>query len=247
MNFKIFFDLCHGLSTVLTSTSTSWHSHLTLMLEGTTSQLTSKNLTDCSVIYLSTRTNHEMAKHHDPDQGPNPITLPYASRPTSTQPMSRLMPYPVVQQAIGEAFRAYQPYGEIIERGGHLAPLFEDSLFHVEVERTVAKTFGTARPRLVMPNAQTPISWTDVLRASLSSSDFELQMDGMYRCLVRGALIEISPDNYFELLGGVTERLLQPLQNLSEKQREDRVRLKLSSYLHQTQETLTRCKSCCQP
>ncbi|KAJ5164902.1 uncharacterized protein N7500_006732 [Penicillium coprophilum] len=168
-------------------------------------------------------------------QGPVPGR---ASGVSSDETDIQLSPYPEVQRDLGEAYKKYAGYAEIIARGGPLAPQFYDSIFYSEVERTVARIFGEQGPHMVEGSTQRAIEWTDVLREMLTPGDFQRQPNGMYRCCVRGSLIEVTEANYIEILTGVTERLLQPLQNLSDEQKETRVRLKLSSYLHQTHQSL---------
>ncbi|KAJ5836351.1 hypothetical protein N7447_002377 [Penicillium robsamsonii] len=161
-----------------------------------------------------------------------------ASGVSSGEPNMTLSPYTELQHDLGEAYKKYKGYAEIIAKGGPLAPQFYDSIFCSEVEKTAARSFGQPRPHMVGGNTQKPIEWTDVLRKMLTPGDFQRQPNGMYRCCVRGSLIEITEANYTEILTGVTDRLLQPLQNLSNEQKETRVRLKLGSDLHQTHHNL---------
>ncbi|KAJ5360150.1 hypothetical protein N7517_009341 [Penicillium concentricum] len=161
-----------------------------------------------------------------------------ASGVSSGETNMTISPYPELQHDLGEVYRKYKQYAEIITEGVPLAPLFYDSIFCSEVEKTAARIFGQPRPRMVGGDTQNPIEWTDVLREMLTPRDFQRQPNGMYLCCVRGSLIEITEANYIEILTGVTERLLQPLQNLSDEQKETRVRLKLSSNLHQTHHNL---------
>ncbi|OQE40096.1 hypothetical protein PENCOP_c006G00870 [Penicillium coprophilum] len=176
-----------------------------------------------------------MSDGHAHTQGPVPGE---ASGVSSDETDRQLSPYPEVQRDLGEAYKKYAGYAEIIARGGPLAPQFYDSIFYSEVEKTVARIFGEPGPRMVGGSTQRAIEWTDVLREMLTPGDFQRQSNGMYQCCVLGSLIEVTEANYIEILTGVTERLLQPLQNLSDEQKETRVRLKLSSYLHQTHQSL---------
>ncbi|CAG8895599.1 unnamed protein product [Penicillium egyptiacum] len=176
-----------------------------------------------------------MAGRHPLTQVPD---LVGASGNPSREADMALSPYPALLHDVAEAYEKFAGYANIIAKGGPLAPQFGDSLFYSEVERTAARIFGEPRPRLVEGDSNTLIEWTDVLRELLTPGDFQRQANGMYRCRVRGSLIEVSEANYIEILTGVTERLLQPLQNLSDEQKETRVRLKLSAYLHQTHQTL---------
>lgn len=180
-----------------------------------------------------------MDHHHPPTQVSDQVAAPsFLSGETD----SMLSSYVALQSDLDEAYRKYLGYADIIGRGDLMAPLLGDSIFYPEVERTAARIFGEPRPRLVQGNVQAPIEWTDVLRESLTPGDFQRQENGMFLCRVRGSLIEVSEASYLEILTGVTERLLQPLQNLSDEQKETRARLKLGAYLHQTHESLVQCK-----
>ncbi|KAJ5796840.1 uncharacterized protein N7518_005380 [Penicillium psychrosexuale] len=172
-----------------------------------------------------------MDHYHPPTQVPDQVATPGFS---SGETDRMLGPYVALQSDLDEAYKKYLEYADVIGRGDRLAPLVGDSILYPEVERTAARIFGEPRPRLVQGNVQVPTEWTDVLRESLTPGDFQRQENGMFLCRVRGSLIEVSDANYLEILTGVTERLLQPLQNLSDEQKETRVRLKLGAYLHQT-------------
>ncbi|KAJ5512790.1 hypothetical protein N7463_002342 [Penicillium fimorum] len=176
-----------------------------------------------------------MGDRHPLTQGQHPEG---ASGVSSSEINMTLSPYAELQHDLGEAYRKYKGYADIIAEGGPLAPQFYDSIFCSEVEKTAARSFGQPRPHMVGGNTQKPIEWTDVLREMLTPGDFQRQPNGMYRCCIRGSLIEITEANYTEILTGVTERLLQPLQNLSSAQKETRVRLKLGSDLYQTHHKL---------
>ncbi|KAJ5199357.1 hypothetical protein N7472_004561 [Penicillium cf. griseofulvum] len=142
-----------------------------------------------------------------------------------------------LQDDLVEAYRKYFEYAELISTGHNLAPQFaDDSLWSSDIQRMAARIFGEPRPRVVEAEdtVRTLIEWTDVLGAMLTVGDFERQPNGMYHCRVRGVLIEVTMDTYFEILTGVTDRLLQPLQGLSDEQKETRVRLKLRANLVQT-------------
>ncbi|KAI3117680.1 hypothetical protein CBS147330_9347 [Penicillium roqueforti] len=181
-----------------------------------------------------------MDHHHPPTQVSDQVAAPsFLSGETD----SMLSSYVALQSDLDEAYRKYLGYADIIGRGDLMAPLLGDSIFYPEVERTAARIFGEPRPRLVQGNVQAPIEWTDVLRESLTPGDFQRQENGMFLCRVRGSLIEVSEASYLEILTGVTERLLQPLQNLSDEQKETRARLKLGAYLHQTHESLVQFAS----
>jgi hypothetical protein len=140
-----------------------------------------------------------------------------------------------VQHGIAEAYTKFTEYAEIIARGGRLAPQFGDSLFYVVV-------FGQPRPHLIEGDGSAPIEWPDVLRASPGPEDFQVQANGMYRCRIRGSWIEVSEANFIKIQTCPTEHSLQPLQDLSDEQKETRVRLQLSTHLHHTGFTLHLCK-----
>lgn len=163
-------------------------------------------------------------------------TFPLRSHP-------HLSAYPVLQRELEGAYTQFAAYANLIAGGGRLAPTLWESLSHYEVERTAARILGAPHPRMLQDNLQRRITWTDVLHEGLTPTDFQRQPNGMYRCRVRGTLIEISKSSYIEILTGVTERLVQPLQTLSDEQEEYRVRLKLAAYLQDTQSTLAQCKS----
>ncbi|CAI7569848.1 unnamed protein product [Penicillium glandicola] len=167
--------------------------------------------------------------------GPSPER---ASDILSGEAVVRLSPYLALQHDLNDIYGRYTEYSDIISTHGQLAPLFGDSIFYSEVQRTAARIFGVPRPRLIAGNIYAPIEWVDVLREFLTPADFERQPTGMYRCRIRGNLIEVTYENYIEILTGVTDRLLQPLQHLTEEQREARVRLRLTSYLYQTHQIL---------
>ncbi|KAG0156149.1 hypothetical protein Pdw03_6949 [Penicillium digitatum] len=145
-----------------------------------------------------------------------------------------LTPCTALQHDIGEAYRKSAAYAQVIANGGLLEPQLGNLLFYSEIEMTAARIFGQARPLMVECNIHRPIGWTNVLLQSLTSGDFKRQESGMYRCRVRGTLIEVSGVNYIEILSGVPQRLLQPLQCLLDERKEARVRFILRSYLHET-------------
>jgi hypothetical protein len=144
-----------------------------------------------------------------------------------------------------EAYRKYREFAEAIYTGDELFSLFQDdSLWSADIDRLTMLIFGEPHPRVVgdQDNIQGPIEWTDVLGARLTQEDFQCQPNGMFQCRVRGVLIEIRPASYYEILSGVAERLLQPLQGLSDEERETRVRMKLRVDLLRTFDTLVSCK-----
>ena len=180
-----------------------------------------------------------MNGHRHPTQVPDEVAKPgFLSGETDRT----LSPYVAMQRDLDEAYRKYLGYAEVIGQDDLLAPLLGDSIFYPEAERTATRIFGEPRPRLVEGDFQAPIEWTDVLRELLTPGDFQRQENGMFLCSVRGSLIEVSEANCIEILTGVTERLLQPLQNLSDEQKETRVRLKLFTHLHETHDSLVQCK-----
>ncbi|KXG50177.1 uncharacterized protein PGRI_061440 [Penicillium griseofulvum] len=140
-----------------------------------------------------------------------------------------------------EAYRRYREFAEAIYTGDDLSPLFpDDSLWLSDIYRVMMLIFGEPHPRVVgdQDPIQDTIQWTDVLSARLTPEDFQCQPNGMFQCRVRGVLIEIRATSYYDILSGVAERLLQPLQNLSGQDREVRIRMKLHVDLLRTFDTL---------
>ncbi|KAJ5958861.1 uncharacterized protein N7479_006011 [Penicillium vulpinum] len=167
------------------------------------------------------------------------VSDPVGARGVSlTETDVNISPFITLQHKISDAYRKYTGYGEIIAKEGPLAPQFSDLISWFEMERAAARIFSEPRPRIIDGNVNESIEWTDVLREAPTPGHFQLQENGMYRCRVRGSLIELDEANYIEILAGVTEPHLQPLNMLSDEQKETRVRLKLFTYLNQTHQSL---------
>jgi hypothetical protein len=181
-----------------------------------------------------------MNDHRLSTKAPRPGIGPRPSK--SPRRITSRSSYPTFIEGLDRAYQKYVSFAETIAREEPLAPVYWDSIYQSEVEKRLAHTFGAPRPRMVEAST-TPIKWSDVLHASLTPTDFQRQPSGMYRCRVRGRLIDISEANYIEILTGVTERLVQPVQGLSDEQKEQKVLLKLGSDLHKAHATLLRCMS----
>ncbi|KGO71121.1 hypothetical protein PEX1_091790 [Penicillium expansum] len=176
-----------------------------------------------------------MSDRDPPTREPDPARAPGVAQGGTSMPLA---PYTALQHDIGQAYSKYVAYSQVIANGGYLAPQIGNLIFYNEVEKTAARIFGQAPPRMVEYNAYRPIVWTDVLLQSLTADDFDRQESGMYWCRVWGTLIEVSEANYIAILSDIPQQLLQPFRNLSDGQKETRVRFLLRSYLRETYNNL---------
>ncbi|CAG8920702.1 unnamed protein product [Penicillium nalgiovense] len=53
------------------------------------------------------------------------------------------------------------------------------------------------------------VSWMDVLSEATTADQFELQKNGMYRCHVKGRVVEMSAENYHFISLGYPQRMMQ--------------------------------------
>ncbi|KAI1831405.1 hypothetical protein DTO006G1_7312 [Penicillium roqueforti] len=110
--------------------------------------------------------------------------------------------------------------------------------FDSELEKALNKFFGGPPFFLILPDTieghskpstgkrackgrRHPIvvvTWVDVLSEATTASQFQRQKNGMYRCHVKGRLIEVSAENYHFIALGYPQRMMN-FSYLSEAQR----------------------------
>ncbi|KAJ5350001.1 hypothetical protein N7541_007728 [Penicillium brevicompactum] len=151
-----------------------------------------------------------------------------------TNQTSKAPSFSSLNRALAWVLRGFEAHGELISdnttRDEPLAPIYEEMASEPELEKVMLSLTGSAGPSLCDPKDHPSLTWMDVLRERLTPQHFKRQDNGLYYCTCKDIRIQLTREEFKELMCGVSGRLLHPPDH-PEAEREQRTQYALTECL----------------